>query len=79
MVKLTGAQVWDKAAMRGEALKIVADVRDQTVDVCIKTVESLYLDSQGLILDADTIDACVNILRNLKAGRAALTEGRQDE
>jgi len=61
------AEIWHKAALRAEALKIVADVRDQTVELCAKTIESLYLDSQGLILDADTIDACAAIVRNLRS------------
>lgn len=55
-----------EAQLRGEALKIVADVRDQTVDLCIRTIESLYLDSQGPVLDADTLDACIGILHSLK-------------
>ncbi|MGP2493329.1 hypothetical protein ACTDI4_17090 [Mesorhizobium sp. PUT5] len=65
-----------EALLRGEALKIVADVRDQTVDLCIRTIESLYLDSQGLVLDADTLDACIGILRSLKLA-ANLTGERE--
>ena len=57
--------------MRTEAEAIARDIRDRTVDVCIKAIESLYLDSQGLILDADTLDACTSLLRNLKAQSAA--------
>lgn len=73
---LSEAQVWREAAVRAKALKIVADVRDQTVDVCIAAIESLKRDNQGFVLDAGTIDACVNILHNLKSGRAALGEGQ---
>lgn len=71
---LSEAQVWREAAVRAKALKIVTYVRDQTVDVCIAAIESLKRDNQGFALDADTIDACANILRNLKAGRVALGE-----
>lgn len=57
--------------MRTEAEAIASDIRDRTVDVCIEAIESLYLDSRGLILDADTLDACTSLLRNLKAQSAA--------
>lgn len=55
-----------------EAEDIARSIRDETTDICIRAIESLYLDSQGLILDADTLDACVSMLRSLKAGRQAL-------
>lgn len=57
-----------------DAEAIAREIRDKTTDICIRAIESLYLDSQGLILDADTINACANILRSLKDGRAALEE-----
>lgn len=57
-----------------EAEDIARSIRDETTDVCIRAIESLYLDSQGLILDADTIDACVLMLCSLKTARAALRE-----
>ena len=63
-------EIMRKAALRADALRIVTDVRDQTLDLSIRTVESLYLDSQEMILDADTIDACANILRSLKVVEA---------
>jgi hypothetical protein len=39
-----------------------------TVNVCIKCIESLKADSQGLTLDNNTIDACATMLRNLRDG-----------
>lgn len=44
-------------------------VQEETIDVCIEIVESLRWDSQGLILDAATIDACASILRNTLEAR----------
>ena len=69
------ADIMHKAAIRAEALKIVLDVRSQTVEICAKAIESLYLDSQGLILDANTIEACAAIVRNLD--RASTQNGEE--
>jgi hypothetical protein len=62
-----------------EAEDIVRSIRNETTEICIRAIESLYLDSQGMILCADTIDACATMLRNLKAGRTALEQEREDE
>lgn len=62
-----------------EAEDIVRSIRDQTTDICIRAIESLYLDSQGLILDADTLDACVSMLRSLKGARQALAVNKGGE
>lgn len=53
-------------------------LRDDTTELCARTIESLYLDSQGMILCADTIDACAAIVRSLVSHSAlsrALAQG----
>lgn len=62
--------------MIGDAHQIARDIRDDTTEICIRTIESLKSDSQGLTLDPATIDACIAILRNLKTlGSAANDKG----
>lgn len=62
-----GREALDRDRLSREASDVAREIRDQTVGVCIKAVESLLLNSQGLTLDAGTIYACANILRSLKA------------
>lgn len=55
--------------LQAEAAKVAKEIRDTTLDLCVRCVESLNEDDQGLALDPRTVAACADILRYLKAAR----------